>query len=108
MANAAGQKKIKDTQRKAAVIRKSVAGISKGFSRGAERVADIIIDEGQALKGQKAKLVKDETIQMFKGVSRQLKSDLGDVKAGDFISVAAYSAGKVSAVIGRGFRTILE
>ena len=96
-----------DTARKAAVIKKSMAGIGQGMSRGAERVADIILDEEKKLQGGKTKKITDETITMFKDVTRQLKSDLKGVKARDFVAVAAFNAGKASAAAKRAFQMLL-
>ncbi|MBF0123505.1 MAG: hypothetical protein HQL21_08920 [Candidatus Omnitrophica bacterium] len=108
MASSVKRKQPKEAAaRKAAVIKKSMTGIGQGLSKSAERVADIIIDEDGALQGQKAKKVTDETILMFKDVSRQLKADLKGVKARDFVSVAAYSAGKASATLKRGISALL-
>ncbi|MBF0571446.1 MAG: hypothetical protein HQL12_06190 [Candidatus Omnitrophica bacterium] len=97
----------KDVGRKAAIIKKSVAGIGHNVSESAQRVADIILDEDSKLKGLKGKKITDETILMFKGVSRQFKSDLKDVKPRDFIAVGAYSAGKASAAVSRALKMLI-
>ncbi|MBF0330871.1 MAG: hypothetical protein HQL17_02960 [Candidatus Omnitrophica bacterium] len=93
---------------KADVICKSMSGLGQGISKGAERVADIILDEQGDAKGQKTKKVTDETLSMFKGVSKQLKSDLKGVKGSDLIGVIAFSAGKTSARVKHGFKALLD
>ena len=102
-----GSKERKGPAYKASVIRKSVAGIGHGMSESAERVAGIILDEDKKLHGHKAEKIKDETISMFKDVTRQLKVDLKGVKARDFVAVAAYNAGKASAAVKRGVKVLL-
>ncbi|MBF0569708.1 MAG: hypothetical protein HQL18_02910 [Candidatus Omnitrophica bacterium] len=107
MAVTARQKKTKEVAHKAAVIKRSVSGIGKGMSRSAERVADIILEEDKDRQGQKTKKITTETISMFKDVTKQFVSDIKGVKGRDFVAVGAYSAGKASAVLRRGLRTLL-
>jgi len=101
-------RKIKDVDRKAAIIKKSVAGIGQNMSRGAERVADIILNKDADLKGTKTKKITDETISMLKGVGQQFKSDLKGMRARDFVAVGAYNAGKASAAINKLLKNMLH
>ncbi|MBF0486352.1 MAG: hypothetical protein HQL16_07565 [Candidatus Omnitrophica bacterium] len=107
MTSVVKEKKTKEVERKAAVIKKSVAGLGRHVSRRAERVADIILDEGKELKGQKTQKITDETVSMFKDVRNQFRADLKGVKARDFLAVGAYSAGRASAVVMRGINALL-
>ncbi len=108
MPDTKGPAEIKEAAYKAEVIKRSVAGIGRGLSESADRVADIIIDEDKSLNGAKTRKVADETLSMFKGVTRQLCIDLKGVKGCDLINVAAYGAGKVSGRVKRGFLTLFE
>lgn len=82
--------------RKTSAVKKSVSGIGKTFSDRADRVADIILDDDRKLKDTKAKRITNETVSMFKDVSRQLKANLKGVQPRDFLYDAAYNAGRFS------------
>ena len=101
-------KEIKDVVRKRDVIKKSVTGIGQNFAQGAERVADIILDEASKPDGVKAKKITDETIATFKGLGRQFKSDLKGVKPRDFITAGAYDVGRAYAAVGNAFKMLME
>ncbi len=94
----------KPASRPAAASR-SVAGI---MSQSAERVADIIVDDGKRLKGGKTQKITDETITMFKDVTRQLGEDIKHVKAREVVGVAAYSVGRASSFVAKTFKSLLE
>ncbi|MBF0503598.1 MAG: hypothetical protein HQL14_00710 [Candidatus Omnitrophica bacterium] len=107
MVKALKVKAKKEVRQKAAIIKKSMAGVRQNVSRGAERVAEIILDENKDQQGHKTQKITDETVAMFKGVSRQIRSDLKGVELGDFVAVGAYSAGKAAAAVKRGFKLLL-
>ncbi|HBR14149.1 MAG TPA: hypothetical protein DD723_01210 [Candidatus Omnitrophica bacterium] len=101
IAGATKQKRNKGQDRKASAIKKSVTGIGQSFSRSAERVANIILDDHHKVKGPKTKKITEETISMFKEVTKQFKTNLKDVHPWDFIDDAAYGAGRISGMTKR-------
>ncbi|MEI6437170.1 MAG: hypothetical protein WCO69_00295 [Candidatus Omnitrophota bacterium] len=92
--------------RKKQAIKKSVAGIGKRLSRGADRVADIILEDGK--DGKKGKKIADETVAMFKDMKQQLKDNNKDVTPVDLIGDAAFCVGRVSGIVGREVKTFFK
>ena len=88
-------------KQRTSAIKKSMIGIGHNFSRSAGRVADIILDDNQEFKDLKAQKITEETLSMFKDVTKQLKTNLRDVQPRDFIRDAAYGVGKISSLTRR-------
>jgi len=92
--------------RKKQAIKKSVAGIGSRLSRGADRVADIILDESK--DGAKGKKIADETVAMFKDMKEQLKHNSRDVKPQDIVSDAAFCVGRVAGMVGGAVKSFIK
>ena len=87
-------------------IKTSVAGIGKRLSRGADRVADIILEEDK--EGKKGKKIADETLLMFKDMKKQLKDNNKDVRPEDLVADAAFCVGRASGIVGRAVGSLLK
>lgn len=88
-------------------IKRSVAGIGKRLSSGADRVADIIIEEDQG-DGQKGKKIVAETASMFKDMKTQFQSNTRDVQPKDLVKDAAFCVGRASGVVGRAVQSLIK
>ncbi|MBF0387271.1 MAG: hypothetical protein HQL20_05375 [Candidatus Omnitrophica bacterium] len=93
--------------RKPEAIKKSMAGIGERLSHGADRVAEIIVEEDIA-EGPKGQRIAGETARMFKGMKKQFAENTKDVKPQDLIDDAAFCVGRVAGVVGRSVRSFLK
>ena len=79
-----------------AAIKKSISDLGRGFSKGADKVADILLDKSQERASNKAKRVKDESVSVIKEVSSNIKENLKDVKPKKVLCGASYGMGRFS------------
>lgn len=88
--------------------KRSVARGDKSFSEHANRVADIILDDNINAKGLKMKKIADETVSMFKDVTRQSKAELKKIDVRSFVCDTAYGAGRVSSIIKDTWQSLIK
>ncbi|MBF0594502.1 MAG: hypothetical protein HQL22_06005 [Candidatus Omnitrophica bacterium] len=88
--------------RKPAAIKQSMTGIGRRLTHGADRVAEIIVEDEPG--SPKGKMIADETAQMFKGMKKQFKENTKDVQPQDLIDDAAFCVGRASGVVSRAIR----
>ncbi len=79
-------------------IKKSISDMGRVFSKGADKVADILLDKNEKRIGTKVKRIKDESVSVIKGVSSNIKESLKDVKSKKVLCDASYGIGRFSRI----------
>ena len=79
-------------------IKKSLVDTGRTFSKGADKVADIILDASQKGRKEKGKRLKEEVVATFKGISDATKKSLKEVNPSDVLHDTFYELGRVSRI----------
>ena len=90
------------------VIKNAVSEIGKSFSKGADKVADVVLDSSGRQKSTKGKRFKEATVSAFKDISSGIKKNLKNVKPKDVLCDASYEIGRLSRIAEDGCREIFN
>jgi hypothetical protein len=95
------KKKIKDKKAKREIfpaVKKSLSDIGKSFSQGADKMADILLDNREKKVSTKIKRLKEESFSVIKDVTFSIKNNLKNVKPMDLLCGASYQTGRLSRI----------
>jgi hypothetical protein len=79
-------------------VKRCLSDIGRSFSRGADKVADIFLDDSQKTKSEKGKRLKEETLNTFKEITSGIKESLKNLKSNQLLSDASYEIGRLSRI----------
>jgi len=94
-------RKIKDKKAGGEIlpaIKKSLSDVGRCFSKGADKVADILLDNSQKKVSTKVKRLKEESVSVIKDVTFSIKKNLKNVKPADVLRGASYETGRFSRI----------
>ena len=90
---------VQEPERRSFVaIKDAMAGIARNFSDGADKVADILLDEKVKKKNQTGEKIKKETVSAFKALSSGVKQNLNGISLRDILCDTLYNTGRAAKI----------
>lgn len=91
-------------------LKSAMVDACRSFSRGADRVADIIVDKGGEEAGTpaKAKKIKGAVVSTAREIGGAFKKNLKDIDAEDILHDTSYAIGRFSKLAKDGCAEFLD